>query len=86
MKKNARLLIEKLVKTGSLSLEEYQTLIESYSPQLAEYAAAHAVKVRKKIYGNKVYVRGLIEISNICKNDCYYCGIRRSNSLFFQYD
>lgn len=38
-----------------------------------------AVKFRREIYGNKVYVRGLIEITNICRNDCYYCGIRRSN-------
>ena len=38
-----------------------------------------AEKTRKAVYGNKVYVRGLIEISNICKNDCYYCGIRKSN-------
>jgi len=39
-----------------------------------------AEDVRRKIYGNKVYVRGLIEISNICKNDCHYCGIRKSNA------
>lgn len=37
------------------------------------------MRVRQEIYGRDVYVRGLIEISNICKNDCYYCGIRRSN-------
>jgi biotin synthase len=38
-----------------------------------------AVRVRKEIYGNTVYVRGLIEVSSFCKNDCLYCGIRRSN-------
>lgn len=38
-----------------------------------------AEETRRAVYGNKVYVRGLIEISNICKNDCYYCGIRKSN-------
>ena len=38
-----------------------------------------AVKTRKEFYGNKIFIRGLIEISNICKNDCYYCGIRKSN-------
>ena len=41
--------------------------------------AALAVEQRRKIYGNKVYIRGLIEVSNICKNDCFYCGIRASN-------
>ena len=39
----------------------------------------YATEARKKYYDNKVFVRGLIEISNICKNDCYYCGIRKSN-------
>ena len=38
-----------------------------------------AVRVRQQIYGNSVYVRGLIEISSYCKNDCLYCGIRCSN-------
>ena len=42
--------------------------------------AERAVAVRKRIYGNAVFTRGLIEISNICKNDCLYCGIRRSNN------
>lgn len=79
MKNKLILLIDKLRKNRKLFLEEYQTLIQGYSPEIAEYAAAEAVNVRQQIYGNKVYVRGLIEISNICKNDCYYCGIRKSN-------
>lgn len=74
-----RRLIDKIKKQRQLTLDEYQTLIEGYSPEIAEYAAKEAVKVRQQIYGNKVYIRGLIEISNICKNDCYYCGIRKSN-------
>lgn len=72
-------LIDKLKQHKQLTLEEYRILIEGYSPELANYAASEAVKVRQEIYGNKIYVRGLIEISNICKNDCYYCGIRKSN-------
>lgn len=72
-------LIDKLEKERQLNLEEYQILVEGYHPETAEYAARKAVKVRQKIYGNRVFVRGLIEISNICKNDCYYCGIRKSN-------
>ena len=74
-----RRLIDKIKKQRQLTLDEYQTLIEGYSPEMAEYVAKEAVKVRQQIYGNKVYIRGLIEISNICKNDCYYCGIRKSN-------
>lgn len=41
--------------------------------------------IRREIYGDKVYVRGLIEFSNICKNDCYYCGIRKSNDRVERY-
>lgn len=79
MKKYLFSLIEKLKEKHGLTVEEYQELIEGYVPELAEYAATEAVKIRQQIYGNKVYIRGLIEISNICKNDCFYCGIRRSN-------
>lgn len=66
-------------------MKEYQRLIEHYSPQLAEYAATKAVETRKAVYGNEVYIRGLIEISNICKNDCLYCGIRKGNSACSRY-
>lgn len=72
-------LIEKLAECRCLSLEEYQELIDQSTPEAAELLAEKAVDVRRKIYGNAVYVRGLIEISNICKNDCFYCGIRRGN-------
>lgn len=65
--------------THSLSEAEYAALIRGYTPALAATAAEYAVAARKEIYGNEVYLRGLIEISNICKNDCFYCGIRKSN-------
>lgn len=72
-------LVDSLEKNRSLSLSEYTELIEGQTPSLFEYAAKKADKVRKSIYGNAVYVRGLIEIGNVCKNDCFYCGIRKSN-------
>ena len=78
-------LIDKLERERSLTINEYQELIERYSKKIAEYAAQKAVKLRTKIYGNKIFVRGLIEISNICKNDCYYCGIRKSNTRCERY-
>lgn len=73
-------LINRLESTHSLALEEYQYLIDNRTPETAALLAEKAVKVRKKIYGNDIYIRGLIEISNICKNNCYYCGIRAGNS------
>lgn len=78
-------LIEKLEKTHSLTVEEYERLIESRSPETARILAEKAVKARKEIYGNSVYIRGLVEVGNICKNDCIYCGIRRSNKKCERY-
>ena len=72
-------IIDKLEKNHSLNLEEYEYLITNRSVESANYLAQKAVKIRKNIYGNSIYIRGLIEISNICKNDCLYCGIRKSN-------
>jgi biotin synthase len=72
-------LIDRLAKTRSLTLEEWTAAVSGFSPAAAEYAAQIALSERRKVYGNDVYIRGLIEISNICKNDCLYCGIRHSN-------
>ncbi len=72
-------LIDKLTDTHSLSLEEYEYLIDNRCDEARELLASRAEKVRKDIYGNAVFIRGLIEVSNICKNDCLYCGIRHSN-------
>lgn len=78
-------LADSLAKHHSLSLEGYEELIEYCSEKTASYLADKANAVRQKIYGNSVYIRGLIEISNICKNDCFYCGIRRSNKKCDRY-
>ena len=73
------LLAEKLYKNHSLTVREYEKLISERTSESAQYLTEKADEVRKRVYGNQVFVRGLIEISNICKNDCYYCGIRGGN-------
>ena len=73
-------LIEKLAADHRLDEAEYAELISDRDEEAAALLAEKAVAVRKAIYGNVVYVRGLIEISNICKNDCLYCGLRKSNA------
>ncbi len=78
-------LIEKLEKNGGLSLNEYRFLIDNRNEEAAEILREKADGARRKIYGNKVFIRGLIEISNICKNDCLYCGIRKSNKNCLRY-
>ena len=80
MNNKAYELIDVLSEKQSLTLTEYEYLLDQYSTEVAQYMAEKAVKVRKSVYGKSVFIRGLIEISNVCKNDCLYCGIRRSNS------
>ncbi len=74
-----RELIDKLYENTVLSKEEYRYLIENFSPEVSEYLFEKAREIRHRYYGHDVYVRGLIEFTNYCKNDCYYCGIRCSN-------
>lgn len=79
MNEKMKALIEKLESEKSLSLSEYQYLIDNRDEESRELLKEKADKARRSVYGNKVFIRGLIEISNICKNDCHYCGIRKSN-------
>jgi len=72
-------LIDKLEATGSLSREEFVCLLSNPSQSLAEYLFEKSRKTAKKFFGNRIYTRGLIEFTNYCKNNCYYCGIRRGN-------
>lgn len=78
-------LIDKLEKEHKLELEQYEMLIEGQDASLMAYAAKKADKIRRNIYNNDVYIRGLIEISNVCRNNCYYCGIRRSSGSCQRY-
>lgn len=82
---DAKQLIDRLDREHTLTVDEYEYLITAQTDELAEYAAFLADKRRREIYKNEVYVRGLIEIGNLCKNDCFYCGIRRSNKACDRY-
>lgn len=78
-------LIEKLEHTHTLSVEEYGELIDGRTPETAQILAEKADAVRRKVYGNQVFIRGLIEVSNVCRNNCFYCGIRRGNKVCDRY-
>ena len=75
--------VEKLKKDHDLSDGELRELIESgeYDDELREAAD----EVRRSVYGDAVFLRGLIEFTNYCKNNCYYCGIRAGNSKAERY-
>lgn len=76
-------LIDKLKDTKNLSDGEILKLITQDIDEQYLFSCADAI--RRIHYGNKVYIRGLIEISNYCKNDCFYCGIRCSNKNTTRY-
>ncbi len=73
----------KLEKEKRLSDEEMLSLLKTDEYNEALFSAAD--KVRKSIYSDSVYIRGLIEFTNYCKNDCYYCGIRCGNKKALRY-
>ena len=74
------ILTEKLIRDHTLAREEYARLLEaSGDPEVRSMLSREAVRLRKLYYGDKVFTRGLIEFTNYCKNNCYYCGIRCQN-------
>ena len=70
--------IDELRRSNTLPGEELLALLAEATPESDEYLFAQARTVREAVYGKAVYMRGLIEFTNYCKNDCFYCGIRRS--------
>jgi len=76
-------LVTKLSSDRSLSDDELAAILESDSCD--NILAKAADSVRREIYGTDVYIRGLIEFTNHCKNNCFYCGIRRDNSGLSRY-
>ena len=78
-------LIDKLHHTQELTREEFLTLLSNRNTETDLYARRLARGVRQKIYGDQVYIRGLIEFTSYCRNDCYYCGLRRSNHAAQRY-
>lgn len=78
-------IIQKLAKKHNAEKEEFIRLLTSADEADFELLGRLARKLTLKIYGNKIFIRGLIEISSYCKNDCIYCGIRRSNKNAVRY-
>lgn len=72
-------LADKLAETRDLTDEEFLEVLLCKDPEFETYLAEKARAVREKIYGKEVFLRGLIEFTNYCKNNCRYCGIRRDN-------
>lgn len=73
-------LIDRLCLTRELKKAEWVTLIRDRTPAAEEHLFELARSVRHLHYGHDIYIRGLIEFTSYCKNDCLYCGIRKSNA------
>jgi biotin synthase len=78
-------IIDRLYSEQNLADNELAALIESKDENTAEILRQRADEVRRRYYGTAVYLRGLIEISSYCKNNCLYCGIRRDNKAAERY-
>lgn len=76
-------LVQRLEQNGDLTDTELKVLLETDEYDAALFEAAD--RVRRAHYGDAVYIRGLIEFTNYCKNNCYYCGIRRDNRCAERY-
>ena len=71
--------VDRLRQEHSLPPEGYKALLTCRDPDVLSYLYAQAREVALANFGNNIYIRGLIEISNCCRNNCYYCGIRKGN-------
>lgn len=72
-------IIDKLYKTNNASREELEFLLDNLNEDSKKYLIEKANLTRMKTYGDKVYLRGLIEFTNYCVRNCTYCGIRALN-------
>lgn len=78
-------IIDALSAGERLTEEQFGILLTQRSEEGAALLRDRAAAVRDEVYGKDVFIRGLIEFSNLCRNDCYYCGIRRSNETLERY-
>lgn len=78
-------IINELKDIHFLSEKKWRLLLDAVTDEDMEYAAETARSFSHAVFGNRIYIRGLIEISNYCRNNCYYCGIRRDNDKLIRY-
>ncbi len=80
-----KIIIDRLRSVHTLEIDEYKQLLSCREQNTIDYLHQQAREVALSEFGNQIYIRGLIEISNCCRNDCYYCGIRKSNTTIKRY-
>lgn len=80
-----RHIVDRLREEHVLKPDEYRALLAMRDPLDVDYLMTQAREVAQGQFGKGIYLRGLIELSNVCRNDCLYCGIRRSNCNVSRY-
>ena len=78
-------IVEKIKTEQKIELNELKVLLQEGQKEEVSYLYHQARKTADTVYGKRIFKRGLIEFTNYCKNDCYYCGIRRSNLSIERY-
>lgn len=78
-------IVDKLRKEHRLSSDEYRALLTMRDPQDVNYLITQAREAAQQQFGKGIFLRGLVELTNVCRNDCLYCGIRRSNGHVARY-
>ena len=73
-------IVDYIKKENQITKEQLKILLELSGKSDIKYIMKEASQTAKISFGNNIYIRGLIEFTNYCRNDCYYCGIRNSNS------
>lgn len=71
--------IDNIQKTKNITAAQFEYLLTTDDEAAVTYLRNRACEVSQAVFGKHIYIRGLIEFTNYCKNDCYYCGIRKSN-------
>ena len=82
---NSLSIIEQLKTTHTATREQLIYLLKHITDAEREVLREAAQQTAQAVFSNKIYIRGLVEISSICKRDCYYCGLRRSNPNAVRY-
>ncbi len=78
-------IVEEVRKKQEIELSQLESLLGKATEEEVAFLYTQAREVVDEVYGKRVFKRGLIEFTNFCKNDCYYCGIRRSNPCADRY-
>lgn len=78
-------IIDYIAQNRDITREQLEAVLTTDDKESIEYLRSSARRVADSVYGNKIFMRGLIELSSYCRNDCLYCGLRRSNKEAVRY-